>query len=185
MIDFLWRFGYRFGNDNNFRLAVLWGFALAHLIFNLVVFGFGLATDFFPIPEEVQRYNNLEFRGRFATDRELNPPSWFGETTGSLWGQLRWWSWTALAVMFVVNVVYIPIAFRDELSRAWRFAARAFRERRGSPATAGTPATAPAAPAGGATAGGGVARGIFSEFYVVAREIMGATLANLFTHRGR
>ncbi len=184
MADFLWRFGYRLGNDNNFRLKALWVFVLALLLLNLTFFGFGPATDFFPIAEEVQRYNNLEFRGRFATDRELNPPWWFWEAAGSLWAQLRWWSWAVWGVLFVVSVIYIPVSRFDEFGRAWRAGVRWVRERRGSPATGGAP---PATPATGRTAAGAgeIVHGLFGQFWVTLREILGATIANLITHRGR
>lgn len=177
LTNLVWRFGYRFGNDNNFRLAVLWGLGVAHLIFNLTVFGFGPAAEF-PASDTVQRYNNLEFHGRFVTDRELGT-----FVPGDRWGGVRRVFWGAWGVMFVANVIYIWIASRDERSRAWRAGVRAVRERRGStsPAEARTPQAPAGQPPAPAAPQGGIAR---SEAWVIAREIMGATIANILTHRG-
>ena len=162
--------------SNNFRLAVFWLIGLAHLIFNLAVFGFGPAVEF-PAPETIQRYNNLEFRGRFATDRELGTIA-----PSDRWGGFRRVSWGIWGVMFIGNLIYIPVAFRDEVGRAFRAAARAVRERRGSapPVEPRTPQAPGGQPQAGATTRG-IAR---SEAWVIAREIMGATIANILTHRG-
>ena len=183
MANLLWRFGYRFGNDNNFRLAVFWGIGLVHLIFNLVVFGFGPAIEY-PLAEESQRFYNRIYHGRYMTDWELNPPWWLSEAGRALWARLRGWSWTTWVVMFVLNTIYIPISRRDEFSRVWRAAVRSIRERRGSPATGSAPPTAPAAGVGAATAGA-VTRGILGELWASAREILTAAAAIMFTHQRR
>ncbi|MBI4132530.1 MAG: hypothetical protein HY473_00315 [Candidatus Sungbacteria bacterium] len=173
------RFVNRFRADNNFRLRVFWALGLAHLVFNLVVFGFGPAIEF-PVSETVQRYRNLQFHGEFVTDRELQWLPWVGELFAWTWGSLRWISWTLWVVMLIVNLVYIPIAFRDEMSRAWRFGVRSVREKRGSVAapTAGAPAAA--TPSAGIQAG--LMAAGFKESFNFLREVLGATVANLFTH---
>ena len=177
----------RFRASNNFRLITFWAIGLAHLIFNLVVFGFGSGLEF-GRSEEAQRYYNAFFDGRFATDAELvpwilRPFGWLAGLLSWVWGWLRWASWTLWVLMFIVNIIYIPIAFRDEFSRGWRAGMRSVRERRGS---SGAAATSPP-PGGGGTAPPGQPQpgpgGFLRELREFFREVAGASLSNLFFHR--
>lgn len=179
----------RFRASNNFQLGVFWAFGLLHLLFNLVVFGFGPAFEFGRSAEE-QRYYNAFLSGRFATDAELvpwilRPFGWLADIFGELWGWLRWASWSLWVLLLILNVIYIPIAFRDEVSRAWRSALRSVRERRGSPASSSASPTPPVgAPTGGPTPTGFLGPSIMGSL-VFLREVIGATVANILTHPPR
>lgn len=139
-------FVYRFRTSNNVRCATLWVLVVALLIINLLVFGFGWASAPSPLPETIQRYNNLEFRGAFATDAELL--SWYQRFSGGISGAFGWWwewlrffAWTGWFLLLVTSVIYTPLAFRDELERA-KETIEALREERG-----GAPSESQTAPA--------------------------------------
>lgn len=151
MRRWIWRFIVAFRTNNNVRLAVLWGITGFLLVFNLFVFGVGPVSKL-TVGETAQRYNNLYYFGQFVTDAELHPLSSFLESFfGGIWDSFRsvaWWLWFGLLLL---SIVYTPIAFRDEVARAWEIAWRKARERRGGEETAnlpplGNPPSTPASP---------------------------------------
>ncbi len=132
----LWRYGYALRASNNVRMVTCWALVAVGLIFNSIVFGIGPTTAAFSPSDEAGRYYSAYFQGSFATDAELlsAPSRVFGSVSAGIgwaWGWLRWFAWTVWSVLLVGSLIYTPLAFRDEGSRAWRSASRKFRERRG------------------------------------------------------
>ncbi len=128
-------FVYRLRTNNNVRCATLWALVVALLVINLLVFGFGHTSAPSPLPETIQKYNNLEFRGVFATDAELL--SWHQRLSAGVSGAFGWWSewlrffaWASWFFLLVTSVIYTPVAFRDEFQRA-KETIEALREERG------------------------------------------------------
>jgi hypothetical protein len=141
MLRFLSRWYIALRTNNNVRLATFWLITGLWLLFNLSVFGIGPAPR--PVVGEIaQRYYNEYYLGRFATDAELNPIATF---FGGLWGILRAGSWLFWFFWFIWSVIYIPIAFSDEIGRLWQASVRRIRERRFAEETANLPPLRPVA----------------------------------------
>lgn len=139
----------RFAAKNNFRCGTLWALTVTLLVFNLTIFGFGSAINFGGHSEEAQRYYNLYLHHRFATDAEIMPDyqRFLGGISmffGWWWAWLRFSMWLSWFFLLVASIVYVPVAFQDELQRAYE-SIEALREERGGAAhEQQAPAPAPA-----------------------------------------
>ena len=124
MERFLWRLGSRFGSNNNMWLLLIWGLTFFHLVFNLIVFGFGY------IPPDIEP----EKTSVFVSFKEKTIASWYLRFWNSgfmifLWAWFSYLSWTLWLFLFIASILSFVFLF-DEISRAWGFAVEMVRERR-------------------------------------------------------
>lgn len=140
------RFYHNLRHNNNFRLLLLWALVVAHLILNCFVFGIG-GREGSSLSETRQRYHNIYAHGRFATDREL---MWDNGVLEAIWEWIANNSWRVWFLFLLLAIVYTPIAWRDELGRAWAATTRRLRQD-----TGGNQDLPPEPPTGGGAGGGG------------------------------
>lgn len=122
----IYTFFYKLRSDNNYQLLAAWIICGAWFLFNLVFLGIGPEPDS-GLSEIRQRYYNLYFHDQYATDQEIR--SWI--SNGWIWlvDAARTWSWKLWWAWLTASLVYVSIAFSDEIGRAVRTASRMIRER--------------------------------------------------------
>lgn len=132
MKNFLYRLFWRLRTDNNIRALCAWIVVITWLTLNFWVFGLGPSQPSVLTPaslvhksEELnERRQNLLLHKQFKTDEELGlapkketrkkePDR--KEKSGWFFGK---WSWILWVLVFIVTVIYTPLAFRDEAGRA-------------------------------------------------------------------
>mgnify|MGYP001559229713 CR=1 FL=1 len=130
-----WRFIIAFRTNNNVRLAVFWIATVILLLFNLVLFGVGPAVQPQPsLGEAIQKYHPAYYFVRYGSPPELS--GFFLFNLRETIRPFAWWLWF---ILFLWSVIYIPIAFRDEVARTWESAWRKARESRGGEEEANLP----------------------------------------------
>lgn len=145
MRRFLFTLGFRLRTNNNWRLVAMWFVTAAWLLANLYFVGVGFPTKTNTErlsaperPEWAQRLDNTVMHGSRVLDSELPPelrPAPLPDTSPEIWARVKAWSgrtaWKMWFLLLLASVVYIPIAFRDEVAQTWEKAKRKVRERRG------------------------------------------------------
>ncbi len=131
-LKFVAKWWWRLRKNNNWRLLSAWIVVVIWLIGNLYFFGVGPSSEH--NPKEWTRYQKMSDAEKFFYEnrhrREGTPlPEKPGVgITFRTW--LRSWSWWLWFWGLGASIIYIPIAFRDEFSRAWYKARQTVRERR-------------------------------------------------------
>ena len=165
----------RFQTNNNCRLMWAWLAVGALLLFNLAFLGIGPEPDS-GLSEIRQKYYNFYFHDQYAVDKEIHwAKNAWTVSMDFLWS-LSWRLWW---ILFVVAIVYTPIALWDEVTRSFKAAWRAIQERKLDqdlpdvpPQTTGaetTPRTEP--PRRG--------EGRHGEYWIFVREFFSALVAEI------
>ncbi len=145
-IPLSYRIAWAIRENNNVRLAIVWAFIAAYLVFVCAFIGIMPSRTRYSLDSE--RHETWLDTGKFLTKAELA-----GGDDSTFTDRVRPWAWGGMLIMIVGGVMYIPIAFREEAERVVKGAVRRSRERTGGtkdipdiddsdPAKAGTKSTA-------------------------------------------
>lgn len=148
--SFLCRMWWRLRRNNNWRLLFAWIIWFCWLFANVYFFGVGIGGD--DGSAEWLKYQNMSDAEKFFYEswhrRDRIPLPLEPGAVDAFWNWLRSWSWWLWVWWFVGSIVYIPIAFWDELSRAWYKARKTVLERREGVSRGGEETAGPVVPAG-------------------------------------
>lgn len=169
----MFRFVYLLRRSNNFRLLMLWLLVVVHWIINHTVLVTN-ASKFSHLSEVRQRYANFFESGFDKTDYEL-ASTWTHLKMSWLHSSEQVWLWLLLAA-----IIYIPIALREEFSRAWTVAwarSHSYVDRPDDPS--------PTPPSAGTTGTRVSMRTnpILNQMYIFAREFTTAIIAEILGER--
>ena len=130
-LGLLGRWWWRLWHNNNWRLLAAWVVVVVWFCVNIFVFGVGIGSD---TSAEWLRYQSMSDAEKFFYEswhrRDGMPLPTSPAAVDQFFGWLGLWSWWLWFWWLFSSVVYIPIALRDELSRAWYRARKTVLERR-------------------------------------------------------
>ena len=182
-LGFFRRWGWRLWYNNNWRLAFAWVVLIVWLCGNLLVFGVGIESDSgaewvkYQGMSDAQKFFYESWHRRDGVPLPTEPgaidqfSNWLGSWSWWLW---FWW--------LLASIVYVPVAFWDELSRAWYKARKTVMERREGVSRGGE-TTGPAVPAGAEQAPmGGRDGGRRSFFTETVMETLHEIVAEVAVH---
>lgn len=113
----MYGFFYELRTNNNVQLATLWVGVVVFFIVNAVIFGFGgLGSPLSPLQQELVN---------FSFDHH-----WYDgvvDATHGLGEWLRGAAWTLWSVLLLWAIIWIPVAFSDEVAAGFRGIARRLR----------------------------------------------------------
>ncbi|MFH0852716.1 MAG: hypothetical protein V1845_03925 [bacterium] len=179
-----------FLTNNNTRLLVCWIAVVVILLANLIVFGLGAPDSNSSMSETAQKYYNLEYKGKFGTDREIAGfTGSFSELVGWLWNVFRWIVWAFWLLLLIWSIIYVPIAFRDEAHAAWERTKRLITEKEGgeeelSP-TEGERPKIKLGEKSKTSVSEGVISKIIEQIRIFIREFFAAVVADTLTRGGK
>ncbi|MBI4118734.1 MAG: hypothetical protein HY452_00540 [Parcubacteria group bacterium] len=165
--------GERFRANNNFQLMIFWMIVGAHLLFNLAFLGLGPETDS-GVSAVQQKYYNLYFHGQYATNNQIH---WAQNAWTGIIDFLRSWSWKFWWAELVFSLIYIPVAFWDEVKAGAKAGWRKIQEGRLEQDLPDAAQPTPAATPSISTATRGEGRR--SEVWIFVREFFSALVAEI------
>lgn len=182
-LGFVGRWVWRLWRNNNWRLLFAWMFLFLWLFANVYFFGAGGHDG----SAEWLKYQSMSDAEKFFYEswhrRDRIPLPLEPGAVDAFWNWLRSWSWWLWVWWFVGSIVYIPIAFWDELSRAWYKARKTVLERREGVSRGGEETAGPVVPAGAeAVAVGERRHGRRSFFTQTVMETLHEIVAEVAVH---